>query len=66
MSLKEYLKFFNIKGYEFADKIGVHKTYLSGLRQGKRWPSKALMLRIKKASGGLVTADSFLEKESKK
>ncbi len=60
MTLHEYLKANKIKGYEFAKTIGVHKTYLSGLRQGKRWPSRRLMLRISEETGGQVTADSFL------
>ena len=64
MTLNEYLKTNKIWGYDFAKKIGVHKTYLSGLRKGKRWPSRNLMLRISEATGGQVTADSFLNGEA--
>jgi transcriptional regulator with XRE-family HTH domain len=60
MDLDEYLKTNKIKGYQFARAVGVHKTYLSQLRQGKRWPSRKLMLRISEATDGQVTADSFL------
>lgn len=64
MDLNTFLKSNKIKGYAFAKQIGVHKTYLSGLRRGHRWPSRKLMLRISEATGGQVTADSFLNLRS--
>jgi transcriptional regulator with XRE-family HTH domain len=66
MDLNTFLKANKIKGYAFAKTIGVNKTYLSGLRRGRCWPSRKLMLRISEATDGQVTADSFLNLQEEK
>ena len=62
MKLHDYLKSNKIKGKDFAAQIGVDKSYVSALRRHAKWPSEDVIRRIKDATKGQVTADSFLER----
>lgn len=54
MTLKQYLFEFGIKKSDFAGKIGVAPSHVSGLLSGKR-PSLDLAVIIEKESDGHVT-----------
>jgi transcriptional regulator with XRE-family HTH domain len=46
---------------DLARQIGVSEAYISDLRKGKRSPSLAVAFAIEDATGGAVTARSWLE-----
>ena len=54
MNLNEYLKSNKIKGKDFAPKIGVSQSYLTLIRQGKRWPRPKILRRIITVTNGQV------------
>lgn len=59
-TLDHYLSDRNITNASFGRILGVSEATVSRLRRGKQAPSMALVARIKSATDGLVTADSFM------
>jgi transcriptional regulator with XRE-family HTH domain len=57
--LDTYLK--PMRAGDLARQIGVSEAYISDLRKGKRSPSLAVAFAIEDATGGVVTARSWLE-----
>jgi transcriptional regulator with XRE-family HTH domain len=60
MTLAEYLDRKNLTPGAFADLIGVTRTAVIRYRDGQRRPSWEVLPKIVAATGGKVTADSFL------
>lgn len=48
------------KGRDFAAEIGVSRQALHRYREGQRTPRPEIMVRIREASNGKVTANDFL------
>lgn len=61
MKLIDYLKHNEIAIPDFAEKIGVTPTSLNRYVNKERIPEKSVMKKIKKYTGGIVTADSFYQ-----
>lgn len=61
MRLIDYLEHNEIAYPDFAEKIGVTMTSLTRYVKNERIPEKAVMKKIKKYTGGDVTADSFYQ-----
>lgn len=64
MTLAEYLSWKKISCEDFAAKIDVSRTAVIRYRDGDRRPSWKVMPKIVKATGGKVTADSFLSRSA--
>ena len=61
MTLNEYLEWKQLTDEDFALLIGVRRPTVTRYRNGQRRPDwEVVMPRIVKATGGMVTADSFL------
>jgi len=59
----EYLQSHNPqrKDREWAEVLGVSRSHLNMLKHGKAQPSKRLMLRIERATGGAVPLAVWFE-----
>lgn len=55
-TLKEYLwrNRFRMKAHEFADRLGIEKTYLSAVSNGRSMPSVQLAKAIQQETNGEV------------
>jgi hypothetical protein len=60
LSLAEYLKLTGTSVEAFAASINAHPVSVRRYIAGTRFPRPALLQRMIKASGGRLTADSFL------
>lgn len=60
MSLREYLDWKKLGPEEFGAVIGVSRIAVSRYLDGSRRPSWSVLPKIIEATGGKVTADSFL------
>lgn len=60
MTLGDYLKSQNISRADFGDMIGVDEVSVGRYVRRERVPRPDVMRRIKAATNGEVTADSFL------
>lgn len=60
--LNAWLQSRKVRKAEFAAEIGVSPGYLSNLCADPPafWPGREVVLRIRAATGGAITADSFL------
>lgn len=61
MKLAEYLAANGLSQAEFAKIIEASQVAVSRYASGRRMPRPARLLRIKEATGGLVTGNDFLE-----
>lgn len=59
--LAQYLKDNGIRRYQFAERIGVAKSTMTQLIQGKYPPSLAVALKIEAETGGYVTVGECLQ-----
>jgi predicted transcriptional regulator len=59
MTLAEYLKVAKLTRAAFAAQIGATQVAVSRYITGRRIPHPNVMVRIKQATGGAVTADDF-------
>lgn len=64
MKLREWLKTNRIKGYEFANRIGVSPPTISEYCAGQAWPSRDKMEAIARETNGEVTANDFVGMEA--
>lgn len=60
MRLSAYLDENRIKRSAFAETIRVSPGYVTDLCEDRCWPGRDVILRIREATGGAVTADDFL------
>jgi transcriptional regulator with XRE-family HTH domain len=60
MRLAEYLENSKISPAEFSRLIGVSQASVSRYAAGLRFPEPDILVRIKSATDGAVTADDFL------
>lgn len=65
MTLREYLRHSGTKAAAFGRQIGVHNR-MTILRYVKheRMPPRDVLLRIREATGGAVTADDFVNQHT--
>lgn len=61
MKLAEYLLVNRLSQAEFAKIIEASQVAVSRYVSGQRIPRKKLLLKIREATGGLVTGNDFLE-----
>jgi plasmid maintenance system antidote protein VapI len=61
MKLLKYLNDHNISQTDFAEKIGVHFSYITHLIKGRRTPSLSTALRIERATCGAVPVTVWVE-----
>ncbi len=59
MTLEKYLIKHGLTSVAFAEKVGVDQSTIHRLRKRDQIPSRDLMDRIFKATGGAVRADDF-------
>lgn len=60
MNLKTYFIKYKTKRKDFCKTVGIHYQHLNNILRGVRYPSRALAMRIEKATGGKVKAVSLL------
>lgn len=58
--LRDYLEVSRITQAEFAESIGIHPVSCNRLVNGNRRPSWDLVAKIAEATGGIVTAESWI------
>lgn len=61
MRLGAYLRERSMTQREFAERIGVSRSYLSMLISGSKIPSLKIATKIEKETGGEVTATAMLD-----
>lgn len=61
MTLTEYLAKENTRQAEFASRIKMSPAYVSMICSGQVWPSREVVARIAKETGGKVTANDFMK-----
>ncbi len=61
MTLADFLKKKNIRQADFAEQIGRSAAYVSMICRGQIWPSRDVITRIIKVTGGKVTANDFMQ-----
>ena len=61
MRLGAYLRERSMTQREFAERIGVSRSYLSMLISGSKIPSLKIATKIEKETGGEVTAIAMLD-----
>jgi DNA-binding transcriptional regulator YdaS (Cro superfamily) len=59
--LKAYLALNDISGVQFAERLGVHPSYLGRLIRGEREADTPLLSRIETATAGEVTPDKWVK-----
>lgn len=64
MQLTEYLRAHGLTHKEFAERIGAQQPTVTRYANGKRFPLRKHLIRIREATGGAVTADDFLSIET--
>lgn len=64
MRLADWLKEKDITQTEFARRIGVTSGYVSQLCAGSFWPSRRVLIAIRRVTGGAVTANDFMPNEA--
>lgn len=64
MKLEQYLKNHDIKPVAFAASIDVAPSTITRILRGERTPRIDLIAKIKAVTGGLVSADDFMESEA--
>ena len=57
--LEKYLNLKNIPIVKAAAELGVSRPYLTDVKNGKRFPSRKLALKIESWSGGMVPVTHF-------
>lgn len=60
MKLDEWLKTNSVKRQEFAKRIGVSASMVTGLCNGSIWPGRDTVASIIRETEGAITADSFV------
>lgn len=60
MLLSDWLQRERVSRSDFADRIGVSPSHVTGLCDGTSWPSRKVARAIGRETGGAVTADDFL------
>lgn len=60
MKLADYLSSVNQSHEAFAGLIGVEQATVTRYINGDRYPRPDILVRIREATGGRVTADDFL------
>jgi transcriptional regulator with XRE-family HTH domain len=65
MRLAEYLESSKISPAEFSRLIGVSPAAVSRYASGRRFPEPSVLVRIRAATDGAVTADDFLPTEAR-
>lgn len=60
MKLADWLKEQRMSRKDFADEIGVVRSYVTELCQHSKWPSRDVVTRIQAATSGAVSANDFL------
>ena len=63
LTLSEYLRTTGISQRRFARRIGASTSYVCELVSGRKTPGLALASRIERATGGQVTAVSFVRED---
>lgn len=64
MKLSEYLRAVDKDAAWFADQIGVDPVSVRRYISGSRRPEWRVIARIKAATGGVVTADDFIDENA--
>lgn len=62
MKLKDYLYFSEITITDFAKTVGVSRHHMSGIVNGSRKPSMAVMKNIEYSTQGKVTQEDLIKK----
>lgn len=65
MKLAEYLALKEITHAAFAEKIGTTQATVSRYASGARLPRPAVLDRIKRVTGGAVTANDFYDRRER-
>ena len=60
MQFNAYVRESKRSGAEIARQIGVHPTYVSHLRAGRRYPSLKLVAKIAEATSGMVGFNDWI------
>jgi|WetSurMetagenome_2_1015567.scaffolds.fasta_scaffold211924_4 DNA-binding transcriptional regulator YdaS (Cro superfamily) len=60
MKLRIYLFTHKITINQFAEKLGIHRTYLGSICKGLRKPSRLLAKEIERQTNGEITSDDLL------
>ena len=63
MTLQDFLARSDTRPATFADRLGVPASTVTRWLNGERKPSLCLLVRIREATGGAVTADDFLPRD---
>lgn len=58
--LREHIKSSGESQTVWAERLGIARSYLSDLLNGNKVPSLDLAVRIQRATGGAVPADSWI------
>lgn len=61
MTLADFMKAADLKDTDFAERIGMDRTFVSRLRRGLVKPSIKTVVAIERATGGAVKARDFVE-----
>jgi DNA-binding transcriptional regulator YdaS (Cro superfamily) len=65
MKLTDWQKKKKVSNKELAEKVKIHVSLLTHMKNGRRRPSPDLALRIEKATGGAVSIRELLYPETK-
>lgn len=60
MLLAEWLSREKITRTDFATRVGVSPSHVTGICDGASWPSRKLILEIERQTSGEVTANDFV------